>query len=145
MLNGLIACGAAILLLASLLGWQTWQLGVKQEELGGANTALQVCKDKTADNAKTALMLETDLAGCIGETNVVESELLADASIRAAELEQLERRVASLQTQLRRALESDECAGDPVPGDAVERVRDAADRAHRAGHEDGPPVGPDSG
>lgn len=145
MLKGLIACGAAIVLLAVGLGWQTWQLSIKQEQLGGANTALSVCKDMTADNEQTALDLSAALKECIGETNVVDSERLADVAVRQAELEQLQRRVATLQVALRQATDADECGQAPVPGDAVERLRDAADRAHRAGREDGPPVGPGSG
>lgn len=145
MLKGLIACGAVIAVLLAGLGWQTWQLGQARTEAGVVSERLETCRQATHANLANLQDLERELAECVGEATVVESELAADAARRAHQVEQLQGRVASLQSALRESAAADDCAGLPVPGDAARSLHDAADRAHRAGGEDGSSVGADSG
>jgi predicted negative regulator of RcsB-dependent stress response len=145
MLKGLIACGAVIAVLLAGLGWQTWQLTQANQALGQLNTTARVCQEATEANRAVLEDLEHELAECIGQATVIESERAADRARRAHQVDTLGRRVESLQAALRASTADDECAGRTVPDGGVERLRDAADRAQRAGDENSPPMGAGAG
>ena len=145
MLKGLIACGAVIVTLLAGLGWQTWQLSQERRESGATSERLETCRQATNANLANLRELESALDDCIGEETAIESDLAADGARRAHQVDTLRGEVAALQDALRTAAAGDDCAALLVPGDAAERLRDAADRAHRAGDQDGPSVGAGSG
>lgn len=141
MLKGLIACVTAIVLLLGALGWQTFQLGEARTEAGAVAERLKVCQQATQANLDTVRELQDELDHCVGEQTAIESEHMAAVIQRAHQAEQLAREVEDLQAQIRAAIQPDDCAGQPVPADAVELMRQSFDRAHRAGGEEGAPMG----
>lgn len=145
MQQAVIALGAAVALLLAAVGFQQWRLGQAHEALGEAEATVQVCRDANAENFSTIAALEEELNACIGQTNVIAADLAADRERLAAQNERLARQLETLQGRLAAALAGDRCAAEPVPADARDWLREAADRAHRAGRDSGAPVGADSG
>jgi len=145
MQQAVIALGAAVVLLLGAVGLSQWQLRQADKALGEAETNTAVCKDANRENVAEIDRLEEDLHACIGENNVTDAQLAADRERLAAQNERLARQADELQGRLAAALAADACAGEPVPADAGQWLREAADRAHRAGRDSGAPVGADSG
>jgi len=145
MQQAVIALGAAVALLLAAVGFQQWRLGQAHEALGQAQTETAVCRDANTENFATITALEDELNACIGETNVIDADLAADRERLAAQNERLARQLETLQGRLAATLAGDRCAGEPVPAAAGDWLREAADRAHRAGRDSGAPVGSGSG
>lgn len=143
--NAVIALGG--LALALLLGLVAQTLALRQanQSLGAAQQNEAVCLASNADNLEQLRSLKRELQACIGESNVIEAELMADRERAAAEAARLSRDRAALQAQLAAAVAGNSCAAEPVPAAAVDGLREAADRARRAGRDPDPPVGTDSG
>ncbi len=139
--KALIACGAVIATLLAGLGWQSWQLSEERRTAGQTAERLETCRQASRANLANLREFERALADCIGENTVIEAERAADAARRALEADRLAERTRDSTAAVRDAAGLDACAVLPVPGAAVERLRDAADRAHRAGHPDRTPVG----
>ena len=143
--QALIALGALALALLIGLGAQTLALRKAHQQLGVAQAAEEVCSAANVENLEQLRATERDLQACIGESNVIETELMADRDLAAAQAARLSRDRADLQARLAAVLHGNVCAAQPVPAAAVDGLRAAADRARRAGRDPDPPVGADSG
>jgi hypothetical protein len=143
--QGLIALGALALALLIGLGAQTLALRKAHQQLGAAQADEAVCRAANEGNLEQLRAAERDLQAAIGESNVIETELMADRDRSAAQAARLSRDRADLQARLAAVLAGNICGAEPVPAAAVDGLREAADRARRAGRDPDPPVGADSG
>ena len=137
----LAVAGVVVASLVFAIGVLIWQLNEANRMLGVEQAEHQVCIVTNSSNQTEITNLEDALRECIGEKTVIESELAIDQLLLAEERRENQAITARIQQQAREAMRGDACAHQLVLHDAVERVREAAACAVRAGRSDGPAMG----